>query len=168
MRRAFALVCAVLAGVALGGCGALRSFESAGAEPWVRTSGVMPVSDAESLLMYFSYLKRLPAAELASEHDTARQAFTRSRSDFSRVRLALALSLPNTGFHDESRALDLLEPVAKNRNAALYDLAILLSAYLQEQRRREASAQGLQRKLDALKSLEKTLIERDRGATPRK
>ncbi|HET9403893.1 MAG TPA: hypothetical protein VFO57_04885, partial [Burkholderiales bacterium] len=57
-------------------------------------------------------------------------------------------------------ALELLDPVSKNPNGHLGGLAYLLISHLQERKRLDANAQGLQQKLDALRSLERSLIER--------
>lgn len=130
--------------------------------PWVEAGGARPASDTESLLLYYQHLRKLSATDLGREHDTARQAYSRSRTDFSRVRLAMVLSLPNTVFIDEGRALELLEPVGKGGAGQLGGLASLLSAQIQERRRLDANAQGLQQKLDALRTLERSMIERKR------
>ena len=74
----------------------------------------------------------------------------------------MVLALPGTANGDEGRALELLEPVAKNPNGRLGGLAYLLISHLQERKRLDAAAQGLQQKLDALRSLERSLIERRR------
>jgi hypothetical protein len=119
-------------------------------------------TDAENLLRYYQHIRRIGPAELAREHESARHAFARSRADYNRVRLAMLLSLPGTAFADDARALELLDPLTKNPNGSLHALAFLLAAQLQERRRLEASAQSLQQKLDALRSLERSLIERKR------
>lgn len=158
-----ALVCGALAG-----CGALRAPETADpvpeepAAPEVQAAPAPPPADAEMLVNYYQYVRRLSAGELAREHETARQAFARSRSDYERVRLAMVLSLPGSALSDEARALDLLDPVSKNPNGQLQGLAYLLASHLQERRRLDANAQGLQQKLEALKSLERRMIERTR------
>jgi len=128
----------------------------------VQASAPQPASDTESLLLYYQHLKKLPGAELGREHETARLAYTRARTDFNRVRFAMVLSQPNAAFADDGRALELLDPVAKNPGARLQGLAQLLSSNLQEQKKLNASVQGLQQKLDALKSLERNMIERNR------
>lgn len=146
----------------LAGCGVLRSLEGREPAPWVQAGGPQPSSDAESLLLYFQHVRKLPGAELGKEHEAARQAYARARSDFNRVRFAMLLALPNTPFGDEQRALELLDPVAKNQNGQLQGLAYVLVSQIQERRRLDASAQGLQQKLDALMSLERSMIERKR------
>ena len=153
----------VLAGcAALADCAALRGFDVQEPAPWVQAGAPQPASDAESLLIYYQHLRKLPGAELGREHETARLAYTRARTDFNRVRFAMVLSQPNAAFADDGRALELLDPVAKNPGARLQGLAQLLSSNLQEQKKLNASVQGLQLKLDALKSLERNLIERNR------
>jgi hypothetical protein len=119
-------------------------------------------SDVESLLAYYQQVKALSGSELGREHETARQAYARSRTEFNRVRFAMMLSLPNTAFSDDGRALELLEPVSRNFNGQLHGLASLLVGHLQERRRLDSNVQGLQHKLDALKSLERSMIERKR------
>ena len=99
---------------------------------------------------------------MSREHEAARQAYARARTDFNRLRLAMVLSLPGTAFNDDARALDLCDTVAKHDGGRLQGLAALLGSHLQEQKRLTASEQGLQQKLDALKSLERSMIERSR------
>jgi len=143
----------------LGACAAAPE-----APPAVPESPAPPVearrtpSEAENLLSYFAQIRRLNAPELAREHDLARQAYGGARSDYNRVRLAMVVSMPNTPFNDESRALDLLDPLTKSSASQLSGLALLLVSQIQERR----SAHALQQKLDALKSLERSLLERKR------
>jgi hypothetical protein len=153
----------------LTGCETMQSTEVAEREPDVVVSSTQrptkparQVSDAENLLSYFAQLRKLSGSELVREHDSARQAFSSGRSEFNRVRLAMVVTLPNTPFYDEYRALDLLEPLARNSDSQLSGLAALLLSQIQERKRLDANTQALQQKLDALKSLERSLIERKR------
>jgi hypothetical protein len=148
--------------VAVAGCGVLRIAEPLEPAPWVQAGAPRPASDADSLLLYFQHIRKLSGADLSREHEAARQAYARSRTDFGRLRLAMVLSLPGTAFNDDTRALDLCDTVAKHEGGRLQGLAVLLGSHLQEQKRLTASAQGLQQKLDALKSLERSMIERSR------
>jgi len=160
---------AALTGVALalGGCGVLQPVETQEPAPRIQAESPQPATDTESLLLYFRHIRKMPAAELGREHDAVRRAYDQARSDFNRVRLAMVLSVPNTAVSADSRALELLEPLMKDSRAALHSLALLMGTYLQERRRLDGSAQGLQRKLDQLKSLERSLIERERGGAAR-
>ncbi len=146
----------------LAGCSGIPGLESQEPAPWTQAGTLRPASEADSLLAYFEHARKLQAGELGKEHEAARQAFQSARSDFSRVRLAMLLSLPGTAVSDEPRALELLDPVARNAGGQLHRLAVLLAANLQERRRLDANAQGLQQKLDALRSLERSMIERKR------
>jgi hypothetical protein len=148
--------------VALAGCGVVQFAKPLEPAPWVQADRPQPGSDAESLLLYFQYLRRLSGPEAVREHEAARQAYASARTDFNRVRLAMALSLPGMPFTDDARALGLLDTVARHQDSQLQGLAVVLGTYLQEQLRIAASAQGLQEKLDALRSLERTMIERAR------
>ena len=148
--------------VAVAGCGVLRIAEPLEPAPWVQAGAPRPASDADSLLLYFQHLRKLSGAEVSREHEAAREAYARVRTDFNRVRLAMVLSLPGTAFYDDARAFELCDTVAKHDGGRLQGLALLLGSHLQEQRRLTASAQGLQQKLDALKSLERSMIERTR------
>ena len=152
-RIAFLLI--ALAALLAAGCGTLRSI---GGEPKVKTESSRPVSDAESLLAYFEHVRKLAAADLAKEHDALRQLYVHSNSAIHRLRYAAVLSVPGAAFSDDARALELLDPLLKDPAAPLHNVAFVFGAQIQEQRR----AQGLQQKLDALKLLEKNMVERGR------
>lgn len=161
MRNRLVLLWIGCAAVAAG-CGVLRIAEPLEPAPWVQAGTARPASDAESLLLYFQHIRTLSGADVSREHEAARQAYARARTDFNRVRLAMMLSLPGTAFNDDARALGLCDTVAKHEGGRLQGLALLLGSHLQEQKRLTASAQELQQKLDALKSLERSMIERGR------
>lgn len=138
-------------------------------EPPVTVKDVRPtVGDAEQLLYYFERVKRLPGSELAKEHEAVRFAYGRTSSDFNRVSYAMLLSLPGTSFMDDGRALELLDPLVKRSEAGLRSLAFVLVTFIQERRRTSGELNAVQQKLDALKSLERRLIERDQGNPGRK
>lgn len=152
----------------LAGCGTMQpGVEVTEPEPQkapVVLPGPQPrqASEADNLISYFAQLRKVPGSELAREHDAARQAYGRARSDYNGMRLAMVIAVPNTPFVDEQRALDLLEPIARNTEGRLSGLAVMLVSQIQERRRLDATAQALQQKLDALKSLERSLIDRKR------
>lgn len=167
LSRAIGACCLALSA----GCALLPEAETrepAEPAPWVEPGGP-PATDVENLVQYFSYIRKLPAGDLTREYDTARQAYNRGRSEYSRVRFAMLLSLPSAPFSDDGRALDVLDPVLRKGDGRLYPLAQMLGAHIQEQKRLNeeqkrlnANVQGLQHKLDALKSLERSIIERSR------
>jgi hypothetical protein len=146
-------------------------------------------SDVDALLGDFERYRKLPPNELAREQEAARVAFTHSRSDAARIRLAMTMTVPGGAPGEETRALELLEPLVKSGAAPLHGLAFLLAAYIHEQRRIVAMAQGLQQnvqglqqsnqtlqqnvhalqqKLDALRTLERSLSERGEPAPRRR
>ncbi|HEX9685365.1 MAG TPA: hypothetical protein VGA25_05880 [Burkholderiales bacterium] len=147
---------------AIAGCGVVRIVEPLEPAPWVQAGAPRPASDTESLLLYYQHIRNLSGPDASREHVAAREAYARARTDFNRVRLALILSLPGTAFNDGVGALGLLDTVAKRQGGRLQGLAVVLGTHLQEQQRIAANAQGLQQKLDALKSLERSMIERAR------
>ena len=166
----------------LAGCGTVRPPDAA---PTAPTVAPQPAGDSETLLAYFQHVRKLTAPELAKELDSVRQLYASSRSDASRVRLAMLLSVPGSALYDDARALEALDPLLKNPGAALHPIAFMVSAQIQERRRGVAFQQryeteqrrghalqqkleeeqkrghSLQQKLDALKSLEKSLLERE-------
>lgn len=160
MRSRFLLL-AIGCSAALAGCGVIRIVEPLEPAPWVQAGSPQPASDVESLLLYYQHVRKLSAPEAMREHEAAWHAFGRANTDFNRVRLAMILSRPGMAFTDEARAAGLLETVATHPGR-LQGLAVVLGASLKEQQRLAASAQELQQKLDALKSLERSMIERSR------
>jgi hypothetical protein len=149
------------------GCAVLGPFETEEPAPSVQAAPP-PAINAEGLLHYFQQIRNLPAGELGREHELVRRAYDEGRSDFNRIRLAMVLSLPTSAVNDEARALELLEPVMRNSKSSLHGLALLMGTYLQEQRRLGSSVQGMRQKLEDLKSLERSLIERELGGAARR
>jgi len=141
---------------------------AAPAEPPAVKDTRSPVEDVERLLSYFERLKRLSSTELAKEHVAIRLAYGRAASDFNRISYAMTLSLPGTSFNDDARALELLNSLVKKPEGGLRPLAMLLTTFIQERRRMGADLAAVQQKLDALKLLERKLIERDQNSQGRK
>ena len=139
------------------------------------------ISPLDTLLSEFERFRRLSAADLAREQEAARQAFAQTKSDASRIQLAMALTVPGSPPGEDARALEALEPLVRNAAAPLHGLAYVLAAHILEQRRLTAqlqsvqqnnqglqqnvqalqqNVQGLQQKLDALRTLERSMSER--------
>jgi hypothetical protein len=121
--------------------------------------------DATKVLAYYAQVRQLSGPDLVREHESARRALAKSRSDSNRVRYALLLTLPGAAAGEDPR--ELLEPVARNSDSALRGLATLMMTFLQEQRRLETNAQGLQQKLDALLTLERNMTRDGSGTRKR-
>jgi len=147
----------------LAGCGAWRGGDAAdesAAAAELRGDG----TDTGAALAYYARARKLSGTELAREQEAARRALARSRSDGNRMRYALVLAVPGAPAADEARALEALEPVTRNVASPQHGLALLLTAFLHEQRRLDAQAQGLQQKLDAMLELERNMTGREGGA----
>jgi len=156
--------------ILLAGCGALRGVET-GDDPAsvaeLRSDTRAESPEPAAVLAYYAKLRKMGGSELSREQDAARRALMRSRTDGNRVRYALALSVPGAPATDEIRALETLEPLTRNTASPLHGLALLMTASMQEQRRLDAQAQGLQQKLDAMLELERNMTGRDANV-PRK
>jgi hypothetical protein len=120
-------------------------------------------------LRFFTALKERPAREQRQEQERLRKSFAASRSDYDRIRLALALSMPGSSAADETQALELLQPMVRDSRSDYHELAALVSVLLAEQRRRAEQAASLHQKLERIKALETEMQERSttRGSRPR-
>ncbi len=140
-------------------------------------SGVAGRLDA--LMQYYDFLRKQPPAALVQEYKNAVQEFAQTESDSSRVRMAILLVLPNTSFHDVPAALHLLDNWPEDPKiapSALDGFARLFSVMLTQQQQqtsaisdlaqklKDAKKRGdtLQDKIDAIKTMEKNLIDRTR------
>ena len=136
------------------------------------------VADGETLIQYAAYLRRLSPVDLTREHETVKQLVAKNKSDMSRAQLALVYTLPGLPLRDDAKALAILDSLGKEATSpAVRNFALLLLSLVADNRRLEESVQTLtskvkdeqkqsaelQQKLDALKSIEKSLSDRDRG-----
>ncbi len=133
-------------------------------------------TELNRLLMQVESVRKMPATEATRELEQARQAFGRSKTEYNRLLYAVLSLLPSTGGPDEAKAAALLEPMLKDRTTGNGLRAFAAFLYFQiaedrkmEERMREEQkrADSLQEKLDALKEVEKSLIDREQSA-PRK
>ena len=140
------------------------------------TPAAPPVNeDEQQTMVLLADLQRYataPADELRRELALVNQASNpRVRTDVTRIRLAVLLTIPTAGPPDDGRALALLESVAGKTGGAspLKQLAMVLYAQIAErvrnvaeERKRTALAQE---KLDQLRAVERSLLlERSRNA----
>lgn len=120
-------------------------------------------------LGYYQRVAQLGPEDQKRELATATQGFNRERSNTSRVRLALLYVMPGTSFQDESRAAQLLEPVAvPGGGGAVRQFATLLHAQVTERMKTQKRADQLKEQVDALREIEKQLIDRGQQPPPRK
>ena len=120
------------------------------------------------LLGYYQRVAQLGPEDQKRELATATQGFNRERSNASRVRLALLYVMPGTSFQDEARAAQLLEPVASPGGGAVRQFASLLHAQVTERMKTQKRADQLKEQVDALRAIEKQLIDRGQQPPPRK
>jgi hypothetical protein len=137
------------------------------AAPSVEVEEARQVSE---LLGYYQRVAQLGPEDQKRELATATQGFNRERSNASRVRLALLYVMPGTSFQDESRAAQLLEPVAVpgGGGGAVRQFAGLLHTQVTERMKTQKRADQLKEQVDALRAIEKQLIDRGQQPPPRK
>lgn len=133
---------------------------------------------SNQLMHYSSCLGTLVDADINKEYQATNRSFSITGSDSDRLRLAMLLSLPDTGFRSIGTALDLLQHLPAGTTSAsseLQDIAGILARLLTQQLRADeavgdltkalaaekAHAEFLQGKIDAVKDLEINLIHRD-------
>jgi hypothetical protein len=167
-RRIALFLCSVLL---LSSCALLKPPREA---YWLDPQGPRPGSDAVSLLHYAAYARNLGSKQLAEETERVRLAWTAEKSDFRLLQYALTLSVPGASAADHRRALQLLDPLSRpgdGHDSELLALASLMRSQLTEQRRLEEGshsqqrrAEDLEKKLEALKEIEKNLLPRGKPA----
>lgn len=113
-----------------------------------------------TLVSYVHGVSRLPAAQQREEVLAAQVAYAERPGDYARIRLALLLSLPGTPLHDEQRAVALLEPFKAGEEGPLQQFGALLHRQLVERMRDRRQALQLKEQLEALRAIERSLIER--------
>lgn len=129
--------------------------------------------DEEQALSLLAYLGQILSASMEDqkrELQNALQQFQKTKSDLSRVRLAALLMLPAAPFQDDAKALTLLEGGNAKSATPLRDLAAYLHGQVLERQRQvreeQKRADAIQQKLDNLKAIERSLLDRDRKARP--
>jgi hypothetical protein len=168
----------------LGGCMAATEPNTR-RDPWYQAV-VEPMQDDDvSALRFYENALKLKGAELARELDSTRQLYEKDKSELNRVRLAMLLCLPGTGFRDDQAALTLVQPILNDKryeNSVLRPLALMLHAHLAELKRldeglqqqtakakeEQRRADALQQKLEAILDMEMKMIEREQTAPPPK
>lgn len=178
MKRYFFGSVALFLGVMLSACttvapGANGLSVAPVAEP------VLGIGQLDDLLKYSDYIRKLSTPDAAKEFERASQAFSQEKSLYARLQLALLLSLPGASFHDDGAALNLLREGGKDPRSGspeLHRFANLLIAMVSTQKQLSDSvndltmklkdeqkrADDLQGKLNAIKTMEKNLMQRDK------
>lgn len=155
--------------LALAGCAELGTPLS-NAGPRGIPLSVVHADTVTQLVRYFNDLSVLTSAQLNYEHARAERAFLENPSVGNRIRLVMLLGFPNTTFQDYDRALKLLQPCQNGQvcGGSREDFALFLSRVIvewkmQKETIKQAQSQidALKKKLDAIKSIEKSINERE-------
>ncbi|HYU69743.1 MAG TPA: hypothetical protein VEL09_10490 [Burkholderiales bacterium] len=169
MIRIVAILCCISV---LAGCADLftpGAAPAASGAPWVRDN--RESRQVIELIAYTQRVAALQAEEQQRELNASTQMLSKDRSAYARVRLALLLALPGTAFNDDARASGLLESLAgagvsEPPPGPMQQFAGLLHAQLSERLREQRRTAQLKEQLEALKAVERNIIERER-ARPR-
>lgn len=140
---------------------------------WLKPADMyIGMDDAVSLLHYANYVRGLGVGERERELERQRSAYARDKSDFRRLQYAFALSAGEAGPNERKLALQLLEGFQDGRHdSGLFALAALLAAHVNSvaQAQQMGAQQGqkrideLEKKLDAVKDIERSLLRREKG-----
>lgn len=172
--RFWVLALKVLRGVAavaaLGGCALFPSAEpepaapaassAAASTPTPGTNHVKENAEVSALLAYYQQLLDLSAEELRREYLDTSKAFARDRSELSRLRLALLMSVPGAAWRDDAKLLALLEGAASIKSppdSPRRQFVVLLHKLATEHQREQKRADELQQKLDSMLAIERDL-----------
>lgn len=131
----------------------------------------------DELLVYAKRFGELPAENQKKELAQVAQILSRNKKDtFNRIKAALIYGLPNSRLRDNAKALALLTELQRDKTLEddVGGLVALMKDVVDERQRLEDNstklnqkvrdeqrrADELQQKLDALKNIDKTMIER--------
>lgn len=153
------------------------TLRGSGNQYWLKSSSAVILTTTDSLIAYHAYVRSLSSAEWNRESEQVREAVQKDGSEFQRLRLAIVMAVPITGPREHARAMQQLEQLEretqKQNNSSLYGLIVVLKAELAERRRLEDALREESRKLDdmgqkidALKAIERNLLERNPPPTP--
>ena len=116
-------------------------------------------------------VSRLDAAEQKRELTAAQKVYAGDKRDVhTRLRLGMLHSLPGTAIQDDAKALALLEPYAEAGDDAslLRQFGALLYANVADRAKAHKRAGQLKDQLEALRAVERSIIERGLESQPRK
>lgn len=125
------------------------------------------------VVTYSQRVTQLNAEEQKREVANLTQAITREKGEkatSARIRLAILLSQPGGPVEDDARAQSLLEPYANaGVNASLLrQFGAFLHSHIAERMRGARRADQLKDQLDALRAVERSIIERGQKPPARK
>ncbi|MCW5626712.1 MAG: hypothetical protein KIT73_18495 [Burkholderiales bacterium] len=147
--------------------------------PCVCEAKVVRISSGiDEVMRYYTTVLQKSGGELKTELELARKEFSGTGTEAARMKLSLLYLMPGSPVRNESQAQQLLEPYLRGDLAPrspYRGLARVLLATIDDNRRIETNLQTqaaktreeqkradeLQRKLDALKDVERTMILKD-------
>ena len=145
--------------------------------PVMSSSQLQQGNQLSKLMKYHGQLQKKTQEELSKEYSEVRKRFLDKRSDQDRAKYALLLSLPNTSFYNSAIALYLFNewPQKTKLSADSDSFRILLVLLLKEQQTlksresnlsqklkdEEARSEALQKQVDDIKDMEKSLLRRN-------
>lgn len=152
------------------------TLRGSGNQYWLKSSSTVILTTTDSLIAYHAYVRSLSGAEWNRESEQVREAVQKDGSEFQRLRLSIVMAAPLTGPREHARAMQQLEQLEREtqkQNSSLHGLITVLKAELAERRRLEDAlrdesrrADDLEQKLDALKAIERNLLERSQPPAP--
>lgn len=180
MKRLSRIICTSLLINIFGGCSAMPTHQSPSADfamSSTQPTEVVVLSQLDMLMKYYERLQDKTEAELIEEFNNVKMDFMHNNSDRNRIRYILLLSLPNKDFRNISDALHLLMewPESEQQLTSMDSFRKLLTQLLTEQqhlnstvknfseklRAVEMHSERLQKKVDDIKDMEKSLIRRE-------
>ena len=168
MIRIVALLCCISV---LAGCAAFSTLGAPGASGVPSARENRESRQVIELIAYTQRVAALQAEEQQRELNASTQLLSKDRGAYGRVRLALLLALPGTAFNDDTRAAGLLDSLAgggayESPPGPMQQFAGLLHAQISERLREQRRTAQLKEQLEALKAVERNIIEREQ-ARPR-
>jgi bacterioferritin (cytochrome b1) len=178
MINLFRKFCILLTINILSGCSAMQASQSPNPviSPTQQIQVVVP-SQLDMLMQYYKFLQEKTESELVQEFNTVKMNFMHNNSNGNRIRYILLLSLPNADFRNISDALSLLIEWPQNEQelTSMDIFRKLLTQLLTEQQHltstvrnfseklkaAEEHSEKLQKKVDDIKDMEKSLIRRE-------
>lgn len=178
MKLFFKFLSAVIFGTMLAACSSTHAMLPAApiaVAPPCSTQPAVAIAPLDAFMQYYDTLAGLSGTALFSEYQNASLEFSRSGNDLDRVKVGVLLALPNTSFRDLQASLNFLN-TAVIKDPGLKSLAGMFGAVLlQEQQSDNAvrdlaqmlkdekkRSESLQGKIDAIKTMEKSFILRDK------
>lgn len=148
------------------------------AEPTVRppaepAAGLLRCEPEErqvlELIAHAQRVTTMSAEEQRRGYAADNRAFARNRSTYSRVRLALLLATPGASVRDDARAASLLEAlVQQGSTSPMHLLAGLIYVQIAERQREQKRLDEMRQQIEALKAVERAIIERGQLNPPRR